>query len=107
MFKVGNRADPNIYRPISVFPLGWKGWYSINFINTSNKLLTDSVRVYRPLFSTEKALLEETNRWIKNIDNSLLNGVIFLDPKKKTLLTSLTIQSYFRNSSFTGSSLWR
>ena len=33
-------------------------------------------------FSKETSLLEETNDWIKNIDKSLLNGVIFLDLKK-------------------------
>ena len=33
-------------------------------------------------FSKETSLLEETNEWIKNIDKSLLNGVIFLDLKK-------------------------
>ena len=34
------------------------------------------------MFSTKTSLLEERNEWIKNIDNSLLNGVIFLDLKK-------------------------
>ena len=34
------------------------------------------------MFSTKTSLLEETNEWIKNIDNSLLNGVIFVDLKK-------------------------
>ena len=33
-------------------------------------------------FSKETSLLEETNEWIKNIDKSLLNGVIFLDLKQ-------------------------
>ena len=33
-------------------------------------------------FSKGTSLLEETNEWIKNIDKSLLNGVIFLDLKK-------------------------
>ena len=34
------------------------------------------------MFCTETFVLEETNEWIKNIDKSLLNGVIFLDLKK-------------------------
>ena len=34
------------------------------------------------MFSTETALLEATNEWLWNIDNNLLNGVIFLDLKK-------------------------
>ena len=33
------------------------------------------------MFCTETFVLEETNEWIKNIDKSLLNGVIFLDLK--------------------------
>ena len=34
------------------------------------------------MFSTETALLEATNQWLWNVDNNLLNGVIFLDLKK-------------------------
>ena len=34
------------------------------------------------MFSPETFVLEETNERIKNIDKSLLNGVIFLDLKK-------------------------
>ena len=34
------------------------------------------------MFSTETSVLQETNERIKNIDKSLLNGVIFLDLKK-------------------------
>ena len=34
------------------------------------------------MFSTETSVLEETNERIKNIDKSVLNGVIFLDLKK-------------------------
>ena len=34
------------------------------------------------MFSTETTLLEATNEWLWNIDNNLLNGVIFLYLKK-------------------------
>ena len=34
------------------------------------------------MFFTETALLGATNEWLWNIDNNLLNGVIFLDLKK-------------------------
>ena len=54
------------------------GTYTVN----DNNLLTESQSGFRPMFSTKTSLLEETNEWIKNIDNSLLNGVIFLDLKK-------------------------
>ena len=48
----------------------------------NNNLLTESQSGFRPVFSTETALLEATNEWLWNIDNNLLNGVIFLDLKK-------------------------
>ena len=44
----------------------------------NNNLLTESQSGFRPMFSTETALLEATNEWLWNIDNS----VIFLDLKK-------------------------
>ena len=47
-----------------------------------NNLLTESQSGFRPMFSTETSVLQETNERIKNIDKSLLNGVIFLDLKK-------------------------
>jgi len=47
-----------------------------------NNLLTELQSGFRPMFSTETALLEATNEWLWNIDNNLLNGVIFLDLKK-------------------------
>lgn len=34
------------------------------------------------MFSSETAILEAMNEWLWNIDNSLLNGVIFQDLKK-------------------------
>ena len=45
-------------------------------------MLTESQSGFRPMFSTETALLEATNEWLWNIDDGLLNGVIFLDLKK-------------------------
>jgi retron-type reverse transcriptase len=37
---------------------------------------------FRPNHSTLTDLLEATNSWCVNIDNSLLNGVVFIDLKK-------------------------
>ena len=44
-------------------------------------LLTESQSGFRPMFSTETALLVATNEWLWDIDNCLSNGVIFLDLK--------------------------
>ena len=42
-------------------------------------MLTESQSVFKPMFSTETVLLKVANEWPWNVDNSLLNGVIFLD----------------------------
>ena len=44
----------------------------------NNYLLTELQFGFRPMFSTETALLEVRNKWLWNIDNKHLNGVIFL-----------------------------
>ena len=36
---------------------------------------------FRPMFSTETALLEVSNEWLWNIDNNFLKGVTFLSLK--------------------------
>ena len=87
VFKDGVKADPNNYRPISVLPVVSKLIERVVFNQfygylNENNILTESQSGFRPRFSTEITLLEETNEWIKNIDKSLLNGVIFLDLKK-------------------------
>ena len=38
----------------------------------NNNLLTESESDFRPMFSTETALLEATNEWLWNVDNNLL-----------------------------------
>ena len=47
----------------------------------------------RPMFSTETVLLKAANEWLWNIENNLLNGVIFLDLKKA--LTPWIMLSYW------------
>ena len=63
----------------------------------SNNLLTESQSGFRPMFSTETALLEATNEWLWNIDNNLLNGVIFLDSKQKPFVTIWIRLSYWES----------
>ena len=45
-------------------------------------LLADTQSGFRPRHSTQTAVLEATNEWYLNIDNGLINGVLFLDLKK-------------------------
>ena len=46
------------------------------------KLLSSSQSGFRSLHSTLMALLEATNDWSVDIDNGLLNGVVFIDVTK-------------------------
>ena len=45
-------------------------------------LFADTQSGFRPRHSTQTALLEATNEWYLNIDNGLINGVLFLALKK-------------------------
>ena len=45
-------------------------------------LLADAQSGFRRYHSTLTALLDITNDWFSNMDNGLLNGVLFLDLKK-------------------------
>ena len=45
-------------------------------------ILADTESGFRPSHSTLTALLDITNDWFSNMDNGLLNGVLFLDLKK-------------------------
>ena len=49
---------------------------------THNNLLTVSQHGFRPIHFTLAALLEATNNWYLNIDDGLINSVLFLDLKK-------------------------
>ena len=62
-------------------PIWYNSLIRIAYLN-NNCLLTELQSGFRPMFSTETALLEMTNEWLWNIDNKHLNGVIFLDLKK-------------------------
>ena len=75
------------YRPISVFPIVAKIFETIaydqpyNYLNENN-LLTSCQSGFRSLHSTLNALIETTNNWSVNIDDGLLNGVVFIDLQK-------------------------
>ena len=87
IFKKGKRNDPNNYRPISVIPIVAKIFEKIIYDQlcdylTDNNLLTHCQSGFRSQHSTLTALIEATNSWSVNIDNGLVNGVIFIDLKK-------------------------
>ena len=87
IFKKGKKNDLNNYRPISVIPTVTKILEKIvyeqlfSYFNDNN-LLTSCQSGFRSFHSTLTALTEATNSWSVNIDNGLLNGVVFLDLKK-------------------------
>lgn len=83
-YKEGAKSDPNNYRPISVVPVISKLIEKIVFDQFYQclimyDLLVDTQSGFRPRHSTQTALLEDTNEWYQNIDNGLINGVLFLD----------------------------
>ena len=87
IYKDDIKTNPNNYRPISLLPIVSKLIERIVFNQlyaflTRHDLLADAQSGFRPCHSTLTALLDITNDWFSNMDNGLLNGVLFLDLKK-------------------------
>ena len=85
LFKLSKRELGN-YRPISVLPLVSKVFEKIIYYQLydylqENRLLNTYQSSFRSMHSTTTALLEATNNWSININNGLLNGVLFIDLK--------------------------
>jgi len=87
IYKDDIKTNPNNYRPISVLPIVGKLIERIVFNQLygflmEHDLLADAQSGFRPCHSTLTALLDITDDWFSNMDNGLLNGVLFLDLKK-------------------------
>ena len=87
IYKDDIKTNPNNYRPISLLPIVSKLIERIAFNQLyaflmRHDLLADAQSGFRPCHSTLTALLDINNDWFSNMDNGLLNGVLFLDLKK-------------------------
>ena len=87
IFKDGVKTECGNYRPISVISTIAKLFEKLvcNQLKTymmNNNIITKNQSGFREHHSTETALLDLTNDWLHNMDNGLLNGVLFLDFKK-------------------------
>ena len=87
IFKKGKKDAPYDYRPISVIPTVAKIFEKCicdqlsEYLNANN-LLSLSQSGSEPLHSILTALVDAANSWSVNIDNGLVNGVVFIDLKK-------------------------
>ena len=87
IYKSGPKSNLDNYRPISIISviaktmekLAYNQVYS--YLQREN-ILTNAQHGFRPLHSTVTALLKMTNHWYQNMDEGLINGVVFLDLKK-------------------------
>ncbi len=69
--------ETNNYRPISIFPILSK--LLEHYVHTCQNLLTIAQSGFRRLHSTVTSLLHVTDHWLKNIDEGLVTGVVFID----------------------------
>ncbi len=81
--KVGQNVPQNLVKisghPPPMIMLSRRPW--CNYLD-DNQIITNQQSGFRKKHSTETSLLAATDRWYCNMDNGLLNGVLFLDLKK-------------------------
>ena len=87
VFKQGDGADLDNYRPISIIPVVAKVFERIIYDQLyayliANNLLSTHQSGFRSLHSTVTSLLEATDDWAFNIDQGNANAVVFLDLKE-------------------------
>ena len=87
IYKNDSKLDLNNYRPISVLPVIAKVFEKVvfdqtyNFLN-DNDLLSKEQSGFRHLHFTLTAMLDATDQWYTNMDNGLINAILFVDLKK-------------------------
>ena len=82
--KGGAVHDPNQYRPISVISTVMKIFERIVYNQISHFLAVNNILAreqsgFRPLHSTQTALLDVSGFLLKQLDNSNFVGAVFLD----------------------------
>ena len=87
VFKKGDKADLNNYRPISVLPTAARVFEKLIYNQfykflVDNNLLCNKQYGFRSLHSTALALGNVTDRWLLSFDKACMRSVIFLDIKK-------------------------
>ena len=87
IFKSENRQKCENYRPISILPIISKIFEKEVFDQlyehlSQNLLLSKYQSGFRPKHSTMSALIQMCDHWLENMDNGMLNGVVFLDIRK-------------------------
>jgi hypothetical protein len=98
--KNDSKLDLNNYRPISVLPVIAKVFEKVvfdqtyNFLN-NNDLLSTEQSSFRHLHSTLTAMLDATDQWYTNMDNGLINAILFVDLRRP--LIPSTMRFYWVN----------
>ena len=87
LYKNSDKSDCSNYRPISVLSTVAKILERIVYnqlisYTNENIILTNSQFGFQKSHSTTTSLLNCTGKWLLNIDKGLINGVLFLDPRK-------------------------
>ena len=87
IYKSGEKTDCGNYRPISVISAVAKILEKLvydqvfHFLN-ENKVISNQQSGFRPFHSTETSLLQFANQCLINMNNGLVNGILFLNLKK-------------------------
>ena len=87
IFKEGDRACKEKYRPISVLPVVARLFEKLIFDQlytylNENNLLYWGQSAYRKLHSRSTCLIKNTDTWYKGMDNGCISGTVFIDLKK-------------------------